>query len=278
MNETSNWLAPLQQGFAQFLNTLLNYLPQLVGALLLILGGWLIAALLRMLTIRALRALAWFLPRILPGTMGQQLRRILHPPLFGNILFWVVILAFVAMATKVLGLNIFVSWLDALFSRLPQIILAIVILISSAIISQLARESADRAAAAARLEYHAVLGYVVQFTILITAAVIALDLIGLDITFLVVVAATLLGGVSVAAALAFGLGAQSLVRNLLGVRSLQQHVREGDAIRIHELEGRIVELGKRQVVLETRDGRVTVPGSYFNDYPCTLLMREDRDD
>lgn len=278
MNETSNWLAPLQQGFAQFLNTLLNYLPQLVGALLLILGGWLIAALLRMLTIRALRALTWFLPRILPGTIGQQLRRILHPPLFGNILFWVVILTFVAMATQVLGLDIFVSWLDALFSRLPQIVLAIVILISSVIISQLARESADGAAAAARLEYHAVLGYVVQFTILITAAVIALDLIGLDITFLVVVAATLLGGVSVAAALAFGLGAQSLVRNLLGVRSLQQRVREGDAIRIHEIEGRIVELGKRQVVLETRDGRVTVPGSYFNDYPCTLLMREGEDD
>jgi len=277
MNESVSWLAPLQESFTRLLDLILHFLPQLLGAILLVFAGWILATFLRMITIRMVRGLDWFLPRILPGAMGVSLHKVLQPGLFGGIVFWVIILAFVGTATQVLGLTIFSSWLDALFSRLPLILLAGLLIITSIIVSQLAREAVVKTAAATGLEYRILLGYAAQVTILITAAVIALDLLGLDITFLVVLAAILIGAVSGGAALAFGLGSQTLVNNLLGIRGIHQRFKEGDAIRIGDVEGRVSELGRRMVILETKEGRVSVPGKYFSEYPCVLLMQEDED-
>lgn len=275
MDERASWVETLETGAAGLLEAFLSYLPLIVGAVLLLLAGWVVAALLRTATVRAMRGLGWFLPRILPGGAGARSRNILQPGLLGGIVFWIVILAFMAAAAQVLGLTVFASWLDAVFSHLPLIVLAGLIVVAGVVISQLAREGVVSAATAAGLEYRVLLGYAVQAAILVAAAVIGLDLVGLDITFLVVLAAILVGAVSGGAALAFGLGAQTLVSNLLGVRAVQHRFREGDAIRIGELEGRVVELGRRTVILETAEGRVTVPGKYFSERPCVLLMRED---
>lgn len=275
MGEQASWIETLEAGATRLLDVFLSYLPQVVGALLLLLAGWAVAALLRAATVRAARGLGWFLPRVLPGAAGARSRNALHPALLGGLVFWLVILAFVAAAAQVLGLTVFASWLDAIFSHLPLIALAGLIVVAGVVASHLVREAVIGAAAAAGLEYRALLGYAAQTTILVAAAVIGLDLVGLDITFLVVLAAILVGAVSGGAALAFGLGSRALVGNLLGVRAIQHRLKEGDAIRIGDIEGRVVELGRRMVILETKEGRVAVPGSYFSEHPCTLLMRED---
>lgn len=275
MGEQASWIETLQAGFIRLLDAFLNYLPQMVGALLLLLAGWAVAALLRAATVRAMRGLGWFLPRVLPGAAGARSRSALHPTLIGGLVFWLVVLAFVTAAAQVLGLTVFASWLDAIFGQLPLIALAALIVIAGVVVSHLVREAVIGAAAAAGLEYRALLGYTAQTAILATAAVIGLDLVGLDITFLVVLAAILVGAVSGGAALAFGLGSRALVSNLLGVRAIQHRLQEGDTIRIGDLEGRVIEVGRRVVILETEEGRVTVPGSYFSERPCTLLMRED---
>lgn len=275
MAERADWIGTLETGFTRLLEIFLNYLPQVLGAVLLLLAGWIAAALLRMATVRAVRGLGWFLPRILPGAAATRSRRALPPGLIGGVVFWVTILAFAAAAAQVLGLTVFAAWLDAIFGHLPLIALAAVIVIAGVVISQLLREAVIGAAAAAGLEYRAMLGYAAQAAVLAAVAVIGLDLVGLDITFLVVLAAILVGAVSGGAALAFGLGSQGLVSNLLGVRAIRHRLKEGDNIRIGDLEGRVVELGRRTVILETGEGRVTVPGHYFSEQPCTLLMRED---
>ncbi|WP_353253568.1 mechanosensitive ion channel domain-containing protein [Salinisphaera sp. PC39] len=275
MGERASWTETLEDGVSHLSTAFLEYLPQVAGAILLLLAGWAVAALLRMATVRATRGLGWFLPRILPGAAGVRSRGVLRPGLLGGVVFWVTILAFVAAAAQVLGLAVFTSWLDAVFGHLPLIALAGLILIAGVVVSQLVREAVIGAAAAAGLEYRALLGHAAQAAVVVAAAVIGLDLVGLDITFLVVLAGILIGAISGGAALAFGLGSRTLVSNLLGVRAIGHRLREGDAIRIDGIEGRVVELGRRNIVLETAEGRVTVPGRYFSEHPCTLLMRED---
>jgi small-conductance mechanosensitive channel len=241
MDEGASWIEAAETGLTRFLEAFLDFLPQLLGAAALLLAGWLLAALLRMVTVRAVRGLGWFLPRLWPGASISRSRDALQPKLFGGLVFWVVILAFVTAAAQVLGLEVFASWLDALFSHVPVIVLAGVIVVAGVVISQLVREGVVSAAAAAGVEYRALLGYSAQATILAAAVVIALDVVGLDITFLVVLAGILLGAVSGGAALAFGLGARTLVSNLLGVRSTFNQFSENDVIRVGDLEGRVVD-------------------------------------
>ena len=208
MGDNTNWISTLQSGLTHLLDVFLNYLPQIIGATVLMLLGWVAAALLRMITMRAARGVGWFLPRVLPGAAAARLRTTLQPRLLGALVFWLVILAAAGAAAQVLGLEIFASWLDAVFSRLPQLVLALLIVAAGVGLSHVTRAGVVRAAAAGGLENRALLGYSVQAIILAAAAAIALDVVGLDITFLVVLVAILLAAVSGGAALAFGLGSR----------------------------------------------------------------------
>lgn len=275
--DNQGWLDSLQGGVFQVLDRVLLYLPQMVAALLVLIVGWLLAVILRKLTLHFVRGLGWVLPHVLAGSSGKSLRQLMQSDLLGGIVFWVVILITVASATSVLGLEIFSSWLETVLNLLPLILLAALVILSSVVVSQLVREAVNRASSAAGLEYSALLGYAVQSIILMAAAVIALDLLGFDITFLVMLAAILLGAVSGGAALAFGLGAQDFVSNMLGIRSLRGRFQVGDSIHIGEVEGQVVEMDRRVIILETSDGLVSVPGSYFNRYPCKVLIRESVD-
>jgi hypothetical protein len=249
------------------------YLPNLFGGLLLLLVGWLLAWLLRAAVVRVAARLGHWLPRLLPGGV----RRFSHPgrlsTLLGAITFWVVLLAFIGAAAQVWGLTLFAVWFDRILAHLPVAAFAALILISGFLLGQFVRDAVRNATAG--LSYRAPLAAGAQIAIWAVTTVITLDLLGLDTTVLVVLAAIVVGAVAGGAALAFGFGARSHVNDLLGVRDMRERYRQGDAIRIGHIEGRIVSLGGRVVIVETDDGLVAVPGKWFGEQPCTLLIRED---
>ena len=68
-------------------------------------------------------------------------------------------------------------------------------------------------------------------------------------------AGALLGGL----ALAVSLGARTYVGNLIAGHQLQQHYEVGQTIHIGDYEGTIVEIATTLVILETPQGRLTLP-------------------
>ncbi|MDO9461327.1 MAG: mechanosensitive ion channel, partial [Alphaproteobacteria bacterium] len=80
----------------------------------------------------------------------------------------------------------------------------------------------------------------------------------------------LLGGV----AIAFSLGSKSFVSNLIGARYLNKDYRVGESIRVGKIEGKIMEITSIAVVLETNEGRVTVPAQIFGEEVSLLLHKE----
>jgi small-conductance mechanosensitive channel len=112
--------------------------------------------------------------------------------------------------------------------------------------------------------------------VLVTAAVIGADQIGIDVTFIVVVASVVLGILLGGLALAAGLGARGLVQNLVAAQQARQLYRAGDRIRVGEQEGRIAEFTATAVLLDTTAGRLALPAQLFLEEP-SLLLRERSD-
>jgi len=260
---------------ARLADAVSTYLPHLFGGLLLLLAGLVLAWLLRAAVVRVATRLGHWLPRLLPGGA----RRFSHPgrlsALLGALTFWVVLLAFIGAASQVWGLTLFADWFDRILAHLPVAAFAAFILIAGFLLGQFVRDGVRNATAG--LSYRAPLAAGAQIAVWAITTVITLDLLGLDITFLVVLAGIVVGAVAGGAALAFGFGARSHVNDLLGVRDMRERYRQGDAIRIGPIEGRIVSLGGRVVILDTEEGQVAVPGKLFGEQPCTLLIREHAD-
>ena len=273
MNNYSEWTTDLGTTFLDMITRFIHYLPTLLGGILILLVGWFVARLLRVLAVRLARLLDQMMSRLSRRPPPERPRG--TPPwgrLLGTTVFWATILFFVALSTHVLGLEAFSAWLNRVVAYLPTLFAGALIILAGILVSALTR---DLVIATAPLpeSQRLLLGRLVQVLILLAAAVIGADQIGVNVTFLVIIAAvvlaTLLGGV----ALAVSLGARTFVSNLISGHALRQTYHVGQRLRIAGYEGRILDITPTAVVLETTDGRVNLPAKFFSEEPAVVLMQ-----
>jgi small-conductance mechanosensitive channel len=259
------------------LDRAVRFLPDLLGALALLAIGWVLGRILRTLVARAVLLLDAVLARVLRGPGPERARLADAAEGLGTAVFWVVVLFFVTAATQVLGLELFTSWLGRFLDYLPTLAAGVLIVIAGYLLSVFVRDLVTATATGIEPAPRRALGRVVQAAIFVTALLVGADQIGIRVTFLAVVvailAATLLGGVAVAVSL----GARSYVANLIGAHYLRQAFEVGQRIRVAGHEGRIVELTPLSVVIETHDGRVTLPARLYHEEPIVLVAGVDAD-
>jgi len=113
-----------------------------------------------------------------------------------------------------------------------------------------------------------------QVVTLTVLAIVGVDQIGVDISVVVTMLAITLAGILGGLSIAFGLGARSYVSNLIGAHYLGRDYREGERIRINNVEGTILEITSVAVILETSEGRLTVPARLFSEEAVLLFAGE----
>jgi small-conductance mechanosensitive channel len=272
MTTYDNFTAALASTFSQVAARIAEYVPNLLGAAVLLLGGWLVARLLRGLAVKLMHVVELLLHRLSRAPEAKPPRiPSASVEIVGSILFWVVILFFAAAATHVLGLGVFSSWLQDLMTYLPTLVAGALIILAGVLLSGLARDLTVAALGTLPERQRALLGRIVQGTILVTAVAIGADQIGIKITFLVILAAVVMSAVVGGVALAVSLGARSYVANLIGAHYVRQAFEIGQQVRIGEHAGTILELTAVSIILETEQGRVSIPAKVYNEHPIVLL-------
>ena len=274
MNESSSILDGLIAGFQGMATQLITYLPRIVIAVLILVLGWFLARLLRKLTIRAIGHLDQLWQRLIfkRELMHLQPR---HPPtrVVGELVFWLLMLIFVTLATEILGLDIFGVWLKEIVTYLPLAVAGLLIILVGFVVSSLARDLVTSAANSAKLSHGELLGRTTQFIILVTAIIIGIDQVGIDIAFLTVIVGIILASMLGSIALAFGLGARTHVSNIIAANQLRNFYRVGDTVRIGDIEGKIIDISLSRVMIETETGSVDVPAKLF-DEEITMIIEK----
>lgn len=279
MEQVSTWFEGLSTTATQMLATLISYLPNLLGAVLLLLAGWVIARLLRVGIQRAGDGINRLLDRFLRA--GSLLKVRLSPQalqLVGNIAFWLIILFFITAATKVARLDAFSAWLDQIVAYLPTLLASGLIILAGYLISALVRDLVSATILSSGLGQSELFGALAQGVTLLLAVMIGIEQIGIDITFLVTFIAIVVGAVLAALSIAFGLGARNYVSNLIGAHALQQQFQPGQFARMGAVEGEILEFTPTGVILATAEGRLTVPAKIFDEEVTLLVTPEDDHD
>jgi len=267
------WLNRLGAELTNWGEATMAFLPSLIGAAALLLGGWVAARLLRAVTVRLARSFDRGLAglgRQRGGTPGAG------PEVLGAAVFWLVILAAVTAATQVLALDSFAAWLQRLANQLPVLLTGGLILAAGFFLSVIAR-NLTTAALPTGVPQAALLGRLLQAAILVTAVVLGADQIGLDVTFLVTLGTVLAGTVAGGLALAVSLGSGPFVSNLIGAHQLRQRVRVGQRVRAGGFEGRVVEVTPVALVLDCPEGRVHLPAKLLHDSAMVLTGEEAGD-
>lgn len=185
------------------------FLPRLLIAIVVVIGGWMVAKVARFALTKALRAINFpvltersgmdnFLRQ---GGMSGDTTTI-----FGVLAYWLVILAALLIAFNGLGLTYITDLLGRVVWFVPNVFVALLVLAFGSYFARFIRDTVQIYCRNAKLQDAALLGRLAQYAILAFVVLIALDQIkvGGDIvreSFLII-----LGGVVFAVALAFGLG------------------------------------------------------------------------
>jgi hypothetical protein len=263
---TFNWQAAVSDTFSNLSQQIVDYSPQLLGAIGVLLIGWLIAHTLSLSTRKLIQGLdALFAKFARMEGIHQEKIQSSYASIISRIVFWVVMLFFLAVVANILGWDIFSGWLDSIVSFLPGLISGLIIMLGGFLLSNLAKAGIISAAHKSGLSQSTMIARAVQSVIIFSAIIIGVEQIGLNVGFLsniiVAIVAILLAG----AALAFSLGARDMVANIIGAQYTRKYCRVGDQVRIGDVEGEIIELSQAFIVLETRTGQAIIPAKYFHE-------------
>lgn len=201
----SNGVSALQMSFYNLLWNTVNFLPALLFAIIIFLVGWFIATWIGWVVSEAVRALRvdHALKSAGVDEVVSRAGYTLNSGAFlGVLVKWFIILVFLLSSLQVLGLSQVTYFLQQIvIGYLPNVIVAVFILLVGAVIAQIAEGVVAGSARAAGISAAGFVGAMTRWSIWIFAILAALSQLQIATAIL----QTLFTGVVVALALAFGL-------------------------------------------------------------------------
>jgi small-conductance mechanosensitive channel len=242
-----------------------SFLPRLVGALVLLIVGLLVAKLIAGILRRALEAakLDDAAARVgveehlahagLPSSLSRVIASAVRISLNLIVIF---------AALSLLGLGFLNESLNAAVLAIPKILIAAALVLIGLVLGGIARQRVERLTF--QLDLPISLGQVAQITVVSIFAITAAAQIAVSTAILLVLVAIFLAGAMSILALAFGLGGQGVARELSAGRHARNVYAVGEEITVDGVRGRIVEVETMGTLLETSNGEtVRVPNRFL---------------
>ena len=209
----TTWADVLSQSFQSLFYGLVAFIPNLVIAVVIFIVGWLVGVGLGRVVAQVINALR--VDQALKSTGLENLLsragcELSSGSFLGFLVKWFFIIVFLVASLDVLGLttvNLFIS--DVVLGYLPQVIVAVLILLVAAVVAEAAERVVVGSAKAASLRAAGLIGKVTRYSIWIFALLAALAQLNVATAFVQTLFTGVVIAVSLAVGLAFGLGGQA---------------------------------------------------------------------
>jgi len=200
------------RSLTQGLNAVLGALPALVGALLILIIGYIVAKVLQGITTRVLKSVGfegWMEKGGIKQFFDRSQTQQTPVSILGKLVFWLVFFIAISMAVDALGITAISAVLAQFIAYIPQLIAAVLILVLASLLANFVAGIVRGATGSS------IAGSVAQYGIIVFAAFAALTQMGIAEELIAPTFLILLGSVALAAALAFGLGGQNVAQRLV---------------------------------------------------------------
>ena len=257
--ELDLWTQSLVTAMTALWTKIANFIPNLFGALVVVLLGFVVAKLLDTLLSKLLAKLG--LDRLMGGTgltkiLGRAGIQVPISTLIGKIVYWFILLIFLVSAAQSLGLERVSATLDIFTLYLPKVFGALLVLLVGVLVAQLLNGLVRGAAESVGFDYAGGLGRVAQGLVIIISISVAISQLEVKTDLLNHVIVIVLITVGLAVALAMGLGSREIAGQILAGIYVRELYQVGQDIRVGAVEGQIEEIGTVKTTLLTDEGEL----------------------
>jgi hypothetical protein len=213
-----SWGDAIMLSLTRALGDVMAFVPKLIGALIILLVGWLISRLVAGLVTKGLRAVR-FNQIADKAEIDQFLAkagvRMDPAQVVGKFAYWFLMLSFLIAAFGALGLEQVEGVLASIIGFIPNVVVAMVVLLLGALIANFVANLVRGSAGMSHVGDPNLLATIARSAVLVFATLMALDQLQIAPTIINTLWMALIGMVAVAGALAFGLGGRDLARQIL---------------------------------------------------------------
>lgn len=212
------WSTVLTESFQNLWIGVIGFVPNLIVALLVVIIGWAIGVLLGRVVSQLIKSL-----RLDEGLRKAGLEDFLNRgginlnsgAFLGGLVKWFVMLVFLIGALDVLHLTQVTEFLRNILEYIPQVMVAVLILLAAGIIGDALKRVVVSSAKTAEVRSSGFLGSITKWAIWIFAILVALSQLGIAPMIINTLFTGFVVALSLAFGLAFGLGGQETATKVL---------------------------------------------------------------
>ncbi len=201
-----------------FVLQLAEFLPKLLGALVILIIGWLIAKITQVGITRVLRIVkmdvlsekAGVNEFLIHGGLKQT-----AVDLLGLLVYWILMLIVILIALNSLGLQTASDLLNRIILYIPNVIVAVVVLMIGLFLARFLQASVTTYLSNAGIKNASTMGIIAQYAVVIFAISISLEQLNIGKELVVSAFQIGFGALCLALALAFGIGGKDWAAKIL---------------------------------------------------------------
>jgi len=204
--------------FSNALNLVLTFVPRVIGFLVILLVGWIVATVVSKALTFVLRKIGFdrMADRIGLTSFEQRMGvKMDAAGLLGKIVYWFLFLVFLVPAVDALGLTSVSAILGMVIAYIPNVFVAILVLFLGTLAATFVADLVRGATASAKVGNPNIFANIARFAIMGFVALIALEQLQIAPALINELFGAIVAAAAIAFGLAFGLGGQDTARKYL---------------------------------------------------------------
>ena len=213
-----SWTEVLVSSLQNVWLQVVTYVPNLLGAILVLIVGLIVASGLGALVERLIGMLKLdaLLSRLGVSVYFERAGLRLDSSKFvGRVVYWFLVIAFLMASSDILNLNAFSGFLSDVLLYVPNIVVAVLVMLASVVVGNFLRKIVRSAVFGAKLHGGNFLGSLTWWSVVIFGLFTALLQLGIAIQLLQTVITGLIAMAALAGGIAFGLGGKEQAAQIL---------------------------------------------------------------
>lgn len=215
----TNWLDTTVMALKNLWLGFIEFIPSLIGALVVFIIGWIIALAFGKLVAEVLKKVRFnqiFEKGGWKGVLGKADIKVDASEFIGSIIKWVLMIVFLAASIEILGFNQLTLFLTAdVLPFLPNVVVAAFIFVVAVIIADVLEKVVRASIEGVKAGYGSVAGVIVKWSILGFAILAILYQLGIGAVFMADLFKGIVAMIVIAVGLAFGLGGKEVAGEIV---------------------------------------------------------------
>ncbi len=262
MESITDWKEPTVNSLNEIYKSFVEALPNLLGAILILIIGWIL-----------IKLAVYLLKKVLVLAKVDKLTEVIKEKIiFGKADFninllnviigfvkWVLYLALLIVAADIMKWNAVSIGIGNLVEYIPTLFSALALFVIGLYIANIVKNAINRLFDSFDLNGAKIISNAMFYIIAIIITVTALNQAGINTELITNNLTIIFGAFLVTASLAFGLGSKEIIENLLKSFYARKNFEIGQKIKFKNVIGTIESIDNISMILKTDNGKIVLP-------------------